>query len=134
MELPFKVIISVALVAFLLTTFYIFFSQQSGEQLSRTEANRIFYSTCDDYKKEKCDWSVRQRSDFTGFMDSCRVLFGDTAGDYSCLYQQCCVETKDILCSGLCNACRGNEFSRANKESCCARVKADCPDAQCDVC
>lgn len=133
MELPFKIIIAVALVAFLLTTFYVLFSRQSGESLSRTDANRVFYSICDSYKKEQCDWSVRQRTDFTQFMDSCGVLF-EGSGEYSCLYQHCCAETKNVFCSGLCHACRGNELGGVKKELCCARLRADCGAAECDVC
>ncbi|MBI4018131.1 MAG: hypothetical protein HY368_00815 [Candidatus Aenigmarchaeota archaeon] len=134
MELPFKVLISIALISFLLITFFVLFSQQSGQQLTQAEANRIFYSLCDEYKKEQCDWSVRERSSFAEYLESCKVLFSDTAGEYSCLYQHCCVETKNVLCSGLCNACKGNEFSKTNKELCCSRFKSDCAEEQCEVC
>lgn len=134
MELPVRTIAALFFVMLVMLSFAFLLSSQSGESLSRTEANRIFYDTCSEYRKSKCDWTLTYNEKYNEYMKACRVLFEQEAGRYSCLYRFCCEETKNVLCAGLCHACEANKAGGLDTGLCCARYRAECGGAVCGAC
>lgn len=134
MELSIKTVVALLFVILVLLSFTLFFSSQSGEQITEAQASRIFYETCSEYRESDCDWTVTYEEKYNEYMDACRALFDQEAGRYSCLYRFCCEQTKNVLCSGLCHACTGNSDSKASTAGCCLRFKTECGDIECSVC
>ena len=134
MELPFKVIIVLAIVVLVLVTLMAFFLQSSGSSLSKAEAERIFNADCVAYAQRACNWEVTHEPEFANYLNACRVLYGSYREAYSCLYSLCsrCFESMDLKCSGLCKICNGHNYASVDRGTCCLRYSSECSSSSVD--
>ncbi len=133
MELSLTMVTTLIISIFVLSFVLLFFSSQSRQQMTESEANRVFYTLCDSYKNENFAWSVTKREDFSKFITACQILFLGS-GRFSCLYNHCAHDSKDIGCDSFCNVCRGNTALGITTEACCSQFSSICKDFRCGVC
>ena len=57
-----------------LTSFFLF---QSGSQISKADATRIFQQSCDQFAKRGCSWDVTYDQDFDKFVQACKIVNGE---------------------------------------------------------
>ncbi|GEM_PF-2529021 len=139
MELPIKIIVVLIIVALVLVILSSFLLGQTGAQITKAEAERIFTSQCQIYSQNNCEWDVTRNSDFSKYVEACRVLYGPERDSFSCLYVLCnaCKDTQNfqIKCAGICSACKGNNEIGISTETCCAEFTAQCSGViECSVC
>lgn len=135
-EIAFRTIIVAVIATIVLMFFSFFFFSSSGEQFTQAKANEVFFSRCETYKGQKCDWRVTYQKDFKNFYAACRQLNGPDVGKFTCLYKLCCASSEDVTCDGLCELCSGHENLGITLEQCCARYQSSCSSSpsRCGVC
>jgi hypothetical protein len=124
-------IVAVVLSAFLTT--------QSGIQIGKTDANRIFTTKCLDYnEKYSCEFQEVQRDpDFADFVNSCKTIYGQEREANSCLHSFCnsCDDGRlnkenladSTVCESICESCIGSMRIGAysHRSICCAQYKSN---------
>ncbi|MCX6816095.1 MAG: hypothetical protein NT120_04555 [Candidatus Aenigmarchaeota archaeon] len=137
MELSFRVIITSAIVILVLVVMTFFIGTNSGEQITKANANSVFNSLCQNYKSKQCDWSVTRETTFSDFLKACRVLYGDGKESYSCLYNYCPAckiqGSTNLVCSSICERCRADS-SIGTRTMCCQQYSGQCTGTTCDAC
>lgn len=138
MELSTKAIVAiivVALVAAVLSSFFIF---QSGAQISKAEASRIFEERCVEYGRRGCSWDVTEEQGFASFLQSCKALHGGEREAFSCLYSLCgqCkeFEPRDLECAAQCSALEGLKIKGSIADQCGAYGSGPCAGFACGAC
>ncbi len=126
MELSLHVIVILALAIIVLVSVLFFVFSQSGEQISKTEANRIFQEKCSLYRSLNCDWGVTHREDFDEFLKACQLLYGRQNLAFSCLGKYCCNKVTDAKCDGLCELCKANKKAGIDYNLCLDQYKKEC--------
>ncbi len=136
LELPMRMIVIVGLLALFLVVFSTFFLSQSSGEFTKAQANQIFFSKCDAYKKQQCNWRVTYQKDFNDFYTACKVLNSPDIGKFTCLYKLCCATSEDVTCDGFCELCSGNENLGTTLEQCCEQYKTSCSNSpsECGIC
>ena len=128
MELPFKVIVIAAVLVMVLLFFSLLIASNVPVQMSRADANKIFYTTCTKYKSAGCGWSLTKEASFPDFLKACKTLFGN-ANEFACLYSLCndCkeYELSNLACAAQCKICNGNDYAGV-QSSCCSRFRSEC--------
>ncbi|MEM7819383.1 MAG: hypothetical protein QXD48_00975 [Candidatus Aenigmatarchaeota archaeon] len=136
-SLSLSMIVILIVAALVLSALIYFFMFQTTQQMTKSEANRIFYTECQKYKERKCDWSVTYDTEFDKFLDACKFLFGQDHDKFSCLYSLCqeCkkLELDEIKCAGMCEICNGHKNVGVELENCCNVYKDECKSG-CDIC
>lgn len=120
MELSIKYVVTVSIVVVVLVILSFFIGTTSTTQISRSDANFVFSTKCQEYSSQGCDFSVTEEDkEFSKFISACKTLFGNGQDDVTCLYTYCpaCkkIEAKDLECVMLCKLCK------ARGKDCCAR-------------
>jgi len=139
MELPMKMIVVVIVIVLVLVVLSTFLLGQTGVQITKAEAERIFNAQCQIYSQRNCEWDVTRNPEFPKYVEACRVLYGPERDSFSCLYVLCnaCKDTQNfqIKCAGICNACKGNQQIGISTETCCSEFTGQCTGVlECDVC
>ena len=136
LELPMRMIVLVVILVLVLIILSAFFLSQSSGSMTTAKANEIFFSKCDAYKKQQCDWRVTYQKDFNDFYSACKYLNNPDIGKFTCLYKMCCATSEDVKCDGLCELCSGNENLGTTLEQCCEQYKTSCSQSptKCGIC
>lgn len=136
MTLYSRAVVVVAVVALVLIVLSSFFVLQTGPQVTKAEANRIFASWCQNYAERECPWSVTREEGFDEYLEACRVLHGKEREATSCLYSFCAgckeISLKDLHCDGLCNVCKANAAAGVGTEVCLAQYDSQC-EGTCEI-
>jgi hypothetical protein len=137
LSMPLTLIVVLILAVLVLTALLYFFFTQTGGEMSKAEANRIFYGECQKYKNMQCAWSATYDPGFQKFLKACKFLFGEERDAFSCLYSMCadCKEYRldEIQCAGMCEICKGHQSSGVDLGSCCEEFRDRC-SIDCFVC
>ena len=141
MELPVSLIVVFTITALILVTIAFFLNTATTPSIGRTDMERLFYTKCDSYAQNKCDWSVTREPDFSQFVDACRVMFGDNSEKFSCLYNHCqaCKKvssSQEMTCFTLCEEARSNKQLGVDHVPACNEIREQCAEiSTCvDVC
>lgn len=136
MELPIRVIITVAIALLVVAVILSFLFSGTAEPLDRSEANRVFSQSCLQYKERQCEWSVTREEGFTDFLDACKYIYGQAKDSFSCLYVHCeaCKEFSDdpqeLMCAGLCEEARASERLGISTVNVCQQIRTECTSTQ----
>lgn len=125
-----KAIIVLTIVVLVLVIVASFFVLQTGPQVSRADANRVFAAQCQNYAQRGCSWDVTHEPQFSAYLDACRAVHGAEREASTCLYALCdgCKQfaLSQARCDGLCNLCKGNAAAGIDATSCVAQYEAQC--------
>ncbi|MBI4170744.1 MAG: hypothetical protein HY514_03550 [Candidatus Aenigmarchaeota archaeon] len=140
MELSTRAVVIIAILVMLLVTLASFFIFQSGSEISKAEAQRIFGEQCIEYEKKRCSWDVTEEASFDRFVASCKLLYGQEREALSCLYAICgqCrnFALENVRCEGICRGIDGQKkLGHAITETCNAySTDVQCSGVRCGVC
>lgn len=130
MSLSLSMIVILIIAVMVLAAILYFFFIQTGGEMTKAEANSVFYTSCQNYKSASCDWSVTTQPGFDKFLKACKFLFGNERDSFSCLYAMCadCSQYKldEVQCAGMCEICKGNQNAGVETESCCTEYAGKC--------
>jgi hypothetical protein len=130
MSMSMTLVVVIILAVLVLTAIMFFFFSQTGAEMDKAEANKIFYTECQRYKNMQCAWSATYEAGFDDFMKACKFLFGQERDAFSCLYSMCadCKEytLDEIQCAGMCEICNGHKNSGVDVSSCCEEYNNKC--------
>src|SRR3989344_5888378 len=89
MELPLKSIMIMVIVALILIVLSFFLTTSTSKSLDTGDAELTFNTQCQQYKLQKCSFSVTGDASFDRFLTACQQLYGKDSGEFSCLYVHC---------------------------------------------
>lgn len=133
------VILVMIMLAVALSSFFIF---QSGTEISKADAQRVFGESCIEYEKKQCSWDVTEQQGFGKFVESCKVLFGQEREALTCLYSLCgrckSFELEDLHCRSVCQQVQAlsRNGGASDTAALCEqyRTEAQCGSVQCGAC
>ena len=127
--MPINMVVVVVLIVLVLTVVLGFMFTQSGTQITQTNAAQMFGQLCNSYKAEDCAWSVTKQASFSDFLEACKLFYGATYEEYTCLYKFCCgTAGADVICEAKCNICSANKKIGLDITECCRDYSNECSD------
>ena len=132
-SMPSNMVVALILLILVLVVVGAFFLSQSGTQVTQTNAVQVFDRLCNSYKQENCAWSLTKKSSFNDFMQACKLVYGDSYEEFSCLYRFCCGTAGELTCEAKCNICSGNKKIGLDVKECCEDYSNECSDI-CEAC
>ncbi len=141
MELTTRALVIILVMVMLVVALASFFMFQSGAQISKADASRIFQARCADYEKRGCAWDVTYEKDFEQFVTACKIVNGEEREAFSCLYSLCTqcksFELEKIQCAEFCSRIDGlKKAGDGNIASACSdyTTSPQCAQIKCGVC
>ncbi len=140
MELSTKAVVIIVVLVLLLIALASFFVFQTGSDIGKAEAQRIFGEQCIEYGKKNCAWDVTEEPGFDRFVASCKLLHGQEREALSCLYAICgqCrnFALENVMCERICRGIDGQKQMGNSIAEACETYKADeqCGKVGCGVC
>ena len=140
MELPTRAIILIVLLVIFLAIVGSFFLLQSGTEISKADAKKLFELRCQDYANRGCSWDITEEQSFTQYVTACKILYGEEREAFSCLYSLCpgckSFDIDYVRCAGICKGIEGQDQLGNPTEAACAIYNADteCRRLGCKAC
>jgi len=141
MELSTKALVILLVLIMLAVTLSSFFIFQSGAQISKADANKIFQQRCAEYGNKGCTWDVTYGEDFNQFVAACKIVNGQDREAFSCLYSMCAqcksFDLEKIQCAEFCSRLAGlKKAGDGSMMAACSdyTTSPQCGQIKCGVC
>jgi len=138
MEISTRIIVVLVLVLLVVVVISSFFLFQTGTSAGKAQAEAVFRSQCLSYQKQNCAWRVTEMPEFQGFVDSCKILYGQDREAFSCLYSLCTqcksFALENVRCESICRGIDGEKTLGNDINEACGIYKSDCGKVACRIC